>query len=1006
MRKVMLTLLAGPSLMAMGASADALNSPGIDGYLARGRMMWADRNYEGCIDQMLNVVELGASGERLEEARRYMALAAIGMDEEGALTLLRQWLTDYPDSPHRQEGLMAVGDIYFNAGSYKEAVDAYDKVDVKALDEAKRGELTYRKAYSLLMLGSHAEAARLFEDLSRTPEYGNAAKFYLGYIAYARKDYARALELLRRVDTATAPGNAAPYYMAQIYYVEGDNRNALEQARKAIAANLIPQFTTESKRIAGESLYALGDRDGAVAYLWDYAANASDRAPSAFYILGVNEWDKGDYKAAGKLLQQATKQDDAMGQSAYLYLGQAYLKEGNTNAALMAFEKAYRMEHDAQTQETAFYNYAVAKSNGGKAPFESSAAIFEDFLERYPRSRYRSNVERYVITGYMNDGDYEAALRTIDKVKNPSAEVLAARKRSLFALATKDMTAGNPASALPRLRESRAIDAGEAALTRQAMLWEGDCLYQLGRPAEAVEAYNDFLKAAPAGDPNRGLALYDLGYARYELHDYAAARADLTAAVNTGSLDSRMSADARCRIGDCLYYEKKYAEAGAQYRSAAETSPETADYALFQNAVMSGLTGDNRTKISGLETMMTRFPASAYVPDALLEKASAQSATGDPKGAAATYGKLLNDYPLTAQGRRAALLLALDSRNAGDTADAMAGYKRVITDYPSSEEARVAADDLKTMMANADRLDEYVAFMNSVPGAPAVEQREIDSAAFRAAERRYLEGDNTEALLAYIGRYPGGVYEADALYYLAENAEDKGNVDDAVEYARRVVENHPKSTVTEDALAILAKGLITQGNSEEALAAYRRLEQTSSNPRNLLSARMGIMTNSLRSDDNATVIETADKVLASGDVPTGLLNETRFMRGVALHRTGRTAEAENEWASIAGQTGDVNGSKSAVYLAESILSRGDAKGAESAINRFIDSKPQQEYWLARGFVVLSDALRAQGKTFEADQYLKTLRDNYPGKQPDIYLMIDERLNPATPADTNTPKTDK
>lgn len=72
-------------------------------------------------------------------------------------------------------------------------------------------------------------------------------------------------------------------------------------------------------------------------------------------------------------------------------------------------------------------------------------------------------------------------------------------------------------------------------------------------------------------------------------------------------LDSRMSADARNRIADCLYYDKKYSQAMAQYRQAAETSPSTADYSLYQAAVMKGLTGDNQAKITELDAMMARL---------------------------------------------------------------------------------------------------------------------------------------------------------------------------------------------------------------------------------------------------------------------------------------------------------------------------------------------------------------------------------------------------------------
>ena len=65
--------------------------------------------------------------------------------------------------------------------------------------------------------------------------------------------------------------------------------------------------------------------------------------------------------------------------------------------------------------------------------------------------------------------------------------------------------------------------------------------------------------------------------------------------------------------------------------------------------------------------------------------------------------------------------------------------------------------------------------------------------------------------------------------------------------------------------------------------------------------------------------------------------------------------------------------------------------AHKAIDDFINSNPPSQYWLARGFIVLSDVLRAEGNEFEANEYLSSLRTNYPGTESDIFQMIDVRI---------------
>ena len=39
---------------------------------------------------------------------------------------------------------------------------------------------------------------------------------------------------------------------------------------------------------------------------------------------------------------------------------------------------------------------------------------------------------------------------------------------------------------------------------------------------------------------------------------------------------------------------------------------------------------------------------------------------------------------------------------------------------------------------------------------------------------------------------------------------------------------------------------------------------------------------------------------------------------------------------------------------------------------------------------MSDIKRRNGDTFGADEYLRSLRENYPGNEPDIFQLIDSR----------------
>ena len=79
-------------------------------------------------------------------------------------------------------------------------------------------------------------------------------------------------------------------------------------------------------------------------------------------------------------------------------------------------------------------------------------------------------------------------------------------------------------------------------------------------------------------------------------------------------------------------------------------------------------------------------------------------------------------------------------------------------------------------------------------------------------------------------------------------------------------------------------------------------------------------------------------------------------------------------------------------MAQSYFDDKKTAEAQTRVNALIDSATPHTYWLARGFILLSDIYAAQGKTFESREYLKSLKENYPGEETDIFRMIETRLN--------------
>ena len=980
--------------VAMALSAQAqINSPQSDGYLSRGLQMWVDRNASGTLDQLGQADVLSPQLEPVTLLWR--GLAAAGSGRPQAAELLERYLREYPASPMRAYAMIALADIDFSEKRWAKAFRAYDAVDERSLDADMAEDLIYRRGYCRLMLGDYNEAIADMSRLERSGRYAQSARFYRAYVAYLNDDYATALPLMESVSTVDEPGASAPYYIMQMRFSRREWAKALAMARKLIDRHdADKQFSAEAMRVAGESLYNLDRESEATPYLWKYASMVENPSPSVYYILGVNEYRNGNDDAAIKLLQQVIPTGNALAQSAYLFLGQAYMRRGDIDSAVMAFENAYRMNYDRAVQETAFYNYAVARMDGGRAPFGSSVKILEDFLGEFPDSRYAPEVERYLATGYITDNDYESALQAIERVKNPSHDILAAHQRVLFVMATREYQSGRIAAAESHLRQVQQMGDGyDRQILRQSRLWLGDCLYSRGDYDGAARMYERYLKDAANNDPNRLTALYDLTYARFSAGQYKAALKAATDASKAASHEHpRLRADIDNRIGDCHYYASDFAGAADAYRRAYDMSPQSGDYAIYQLAIVKGLQGDHRAKIADIDRLVKDFPSTGLVPQALLEKAESQAAIGDTKGAIATYNRLVSEHASTASGRNGYLQLALIYLNSGDSKHAAETYKKVISSYPSSDEARLAADDLKRLYASEGRLHDYADFVAGVPDAPQLDAVEMDRLAFEAAEQAYATEGKTALIDKYLKNYPTGVSRAKATYYLAENAWNSGDANKAVSLAAEVVERYPHSEAAPQALLIKGEAEQSLGKYRDALASFKKLEESASGTVALHSARMGVMRCASHLKRDKDVVAIAETLLASSAAPAESLDEARYLRAVSLDRLKRHKDADREWGALAANPATLYGSMSAVALAQSQLDRGLLKDAARTADSFINANPPHSYWLARGFIVYSDILRSRGDKFEADEYLKSLRSNYPGKETDIIDMINKRLS--------------
>lgn len=968
----------------------------VPAFLERGVQMYGNQNYIGAIDQLNHLTEnLPADDNDLERAEFYKALSAFELDDTGNLETLRDFLDEYPFSRYAPLIQMRIGDYYFYRGDYKDALVNYSQLSPKSLDLDADEDLRYRMAYSHLQLGRWSDARELYDALENTRRYRDASNFYQAYIDYAQGDYDSALERFSQVDRTGALGYQAQYYLAQIYYAKNNYSRVLELGNTLIEDNANDYFMPEIHRLVGESYYHTGDIPSAKRHLTNYLTTTEDPVVrSSAYILGLINYDSHDLKGAAQAMSQVTGEDDALAQSANLYLGQCHLANGDLDKAAMAFEKAARMRHDPKVRETAFYNYAITQSQGGRTPFNNSIDMFEQFLNDYPTSTYKSNVENYLYDAYLTTSDYERALESISHIKNPGQKVLAAKQNVLYNLGVQELSNDRPKGAREYFNQAIALGKLDAKAYNESHLWLGEALYRTGDYAGAEKSLKKFIEATSTSNDNYGIAQYNLGYALFQQRKYSDAVKAFQAAIKSDRLEKDITTDAYNRLGDTRYYTQDLAGADKAYTQAMSMGNNSeADYSLFQRARMAGLQKDYAQQATLLASLVQQYPQSALVPAAMLERGNALANQGNNSEAVAALDQLIAKYPSSAEARYAMLQQANIYQNSGNADKAEKAYRNLITKYPTSEEAADALDDLKLIAAEKGELAELSNFLKGIKGAPQLDISEAERLTFEAAERILIEDNGkTDKMESYLSQYPRGAYVGKAHYYLGRKYYDTGKLDAALKEIDTALDMGDDAGYAEDALAIKSAILVKKGRGAEAIEVYRTLAAKASTDDNKIIAQMGLMRAAKQSKQWKEALKAANTLLNQGGLNSEEEKEVKLARAMANSQLGNVAQAQTDLEALANDTRNEYGAQAAYELALLKYNAGNLAGAETALNKFIDSGTPHSYWLAKGYILLADVYYKQGNKQDAIEYLTSLKQNYPGREGEIFNEIDSRLS--------------
>ncbi|MFZ9206775.1 MAG: tetratricopeptide repeat protein [Schleiferiaceae bacterium] len=922
-----------------------------------------------------------------EQSMYYQALCAIRLLHRDAEDYAEAFLQTYPSSSRRIDLVLEAAEQAFNRRRYQEAKRWLRQLDGVDLARNLRAEVQFKLGYAHFLLNEFDLAkAELAEAKKSKSSVAKTAQYYYGHIAYLEKADQTALENLEPLQQHEEFGPVVPYYLAQIYSRQGKDDELLklgETLMKQASAKRAPEIAL----LIGQSMFRKKRYADAKSYFDFNLAQGGKMSPEIAYQMGVCAYQTKDYEGAIKAFNQlpAESSADWVLQSR-LMLGDSYARLERWEEAQTAFRSVWQSKADEATREQAAYQYAKLTYRSA-SPFGDAIQVFNQFLREFPRTEHRREANEYLANLYLTSRDYGRALEAIVQTGMGSSSMREAYQKVAYFRAVELYQASQWDKANELLDQSLSypLDRGYTAL---AHFWKGEMAFRQGDYREALDQTEKFLKTPGSYTlSERPAAQYNKAYTLYRLDRLEDAAASFRVFLEDAPKNDRRREDAELRIADLYFLLGRHALARDYYAKIAKGTGADADYASFQQALCRGLLGDNAGKIDQLARI--EQSGSQRADDALFERAQTLLRTGRNADAEDAFASYIRRKPNTEKARRAALNIALARRNDSKLNEAITAFQAVVRDYPGTAEAREAVAVARSVYDDANRIDDYLEWVQSMPSS-GIRASELDSVAYMSAYDKYAQSQYAPALEAfgkYIKRFPDGYFAPVAQFQAAESARLTGQMAQALPYYRNVVRG-PVGANTVPAYKWLLRDAEQRKDWRETKSYAERLLALAEDASLRSEASRSMMRAHFAEGANDVALTYAEGIVADQRQTPEDRSEALATRLRVLEAQYRANASDSNrlglWQSAAEQAitdGTAPVQAEASYAKAQILRlRGQFAASNEVVFGLLDAFPSQADWRYKSLLVLARNYASLNDGFQARYTLDFVISEHPSDE--------------------------
>ncbi len=914
------------------------------------------------------------------DAQYYNALCALALANDDAEDLMLNFINQHPESPKTKQAFFEIGRFYFEKENYTSALSWFTKVNSYNLGSKNHTEFKFKTAYSYFD-GKNYEAAKpLFAAIKDNPNtYGQQATYYYAYIAYLNKDYSNALANFEKLKGTEIYQNSYPYYITAIYFLDKRYNDVINYAIPIL--NTSQQINqTEMLRIVGASYFANSDYVNAAKYYESFMAankNATQNNQDAYQI-GYTYFKLKKYNQAIPQLGKLINDKSEYSQYGIYTLGNAYFTAKNKQSARNAFQVASKLDFDKQLKQDALFNFAKLSY---QLEFHNIALnAIEEYLKTYPNAKNSNEAQTLQAKILLSSKNYKSAIEVLEAMPDLNSDAQETYQKVTYFRALEFYNERAFENSISLFIRSNKYPS-DAEIHANSTYWCAEAMYEVKKYSEAITYFTQFL-AFPAAQKTDfyNYANYGLGYASFEDENYKEALKFFDKFLKGSQKDTKTTLDATLRLADAYFGAKNYTSALLNYNTIIAQKAPSNDYALFQRGVIEGLQNQPEVKIATLKSLLSQFPSSDYADDASFEIAYTYFLISSRDKAKVDFLALIVKYPSSAYLPRALLTIGLIYYDEQKDTQALNYFKQVITDYKASNEAQQALKLIERIYVDNGNAADFLAYANSTSIGNYTTAQE-DDILFKAAYNRFTQSDWTGTVLAvnaYFDKFPKPIKDKQAKFIRAESFKNTQNFTAAITDYEYILSDWT-SEYTERALLSIAKIYMNNKQYNEAIVHLKKLEIASENKANYNFAINNLMVAYAAILDANQTLKYVDLVKSNDKTAEDDRYKATLIAGKAYLLLKDTVTAQKQFDAVLKATKSLAAAEAKYHIAEIQYLKKAYKISQKTCFDLINNMPNYDYWVSKSFLLLADNYLALNDKVQAIATLKSIIDNYEGK---------------------------